>query len=173
MNELTDFIVPIVILGVIAIGIIAHTDIFDAFTEGAAEGIKTTIDILPALIILITCINMFKASGCLDILTNIVRPITSIFGFPDECVPLIFVRPLSGSGALSVFDGIISEYGADSIVGRVASTMMGSSETTFYTVAVYFGAIKIKNSRYAIPAALTGDMIGWIASALAVRLIMP
>ena len=127
MNEFTDLIVPVVILGIITVGIIAHTDIFDAFIEGATEGIKTTFDILPALIILMTCIDMFKESGCLDILTSIVSPVTSLLGFPDECVPLIFVRPLSVSGALSVFDGIISDYGADSLAGRVAATMMGSS----------------------------------------------
>lgn len=171
MTDYTDFIVPVIILVVFVVGIAAKTDIFDAFIEGAAEGLKTTLDILPALVCLMTCIGMFKASGCMEMLTQLVSPVTSFFGFPDECTPLIFIRPLSGSGALSVYDGIIAQYGADSFAGRVASTMMGSTETTFYTVAVYFGAAKIKKSRYAIPAALTGDMIGWIASAVAVRLL--
>lgn len=170
MTEITDYIAPVMILAVFTYGIATKTDIFDAFIEGATEGLKTTFDILPALVCLMTCIGMFKASGCMEILTQLIAPVTSFFGFPDECIPLIFIRPLSGSGALSVYDGIIAENGADSFVGRVASTMMGSTETTFYTVAIYFGAAKIKKSRYAIPAALTGDMIGWIASAVAVRL---
>lgn len=170
MTEITDYIAPAMILAVFTYGIAVKTDIFDAFIEGASEGLKTTFDILPALICLMTCIGMFKASGCMEMLTQLINPVTSFFGFPDECIPLIFIRPLSGSGALSIYDSIIAENGADSFVSRVASTMMGSTETTFYTVAVYFGAAKIKKSRYAVPAALTGDMIGWIASAVAVRL---
>lgn len=170
MTEITDYIAPAMILSVFTYGIAVNTDIFDAFIEGASEGLKTTFDILPALICLMTCIGMFKASGCMEMLTQLISPVTSFFGFPDECIPLIFIRPLSGSGALSVYDGIIAENGADSFVSRVASTMMGSTETTFYTVAVYFGAAKIKKSRYAVPAALTGDMLGWIASVIAVRL---
>ncbi len=169
---MTDYIAPVIIIVVFAVGIATKTDIFDAFIEGASDGLKTTFDILPALICLMTCIGMFKASGAMEMLIQFISPLTSFFGFPDECTPLIFIRPLSGSGALSVYDGIISENGPDSFAGRIASTMMGSTETTFYTVAVYFGAAKIKKTRYAIPAALIGDMVGWIASAIAVRLIM-
>lgn len=170
---MTDYIAPVIILVILIFGIAAKTDIFDAFIEGAADGLKTTLDILPALVCLMTCIGMFKASGCMELLTAFVSPVTSLFGFPDECIPLIFIRPLSGSGALSVYDNIVANNGADSFVSRIATTMMGSTETTFYTIAVYFGAAKIKKSRYAIPAALTGDMIGWIASAVVVRLIFP
>ena len=169
---MTDYIAPVIIIIVFAVGIATKTDIFDAFIEGASEGIKTTLDILPALICLMTCIGMFKASGGMEALIQFISPITAFFGFPNECTPLIFVRPLSGSGALSVYDGIISENGSDSFAGRVASVMMGSTETTFYTVAVYFGAAKIKKTGYAIFAALIGDTVGWIASAIAVRLIM-
>ena len=171
--DFTNYIVPDVILIILAVGLISKTDIFDVFIEGAAEGLKTTADILPALICLMTCIGMFKASGGFELICEALRPVTEFFGFPAECAPLIFIRPLSGSGALSVYDGIIAQYGADSFIGKVASTMMGSTETTFYTIAVYFGAAKIKKTRYAIPAALTGDMIGWIASAAAVRLLLP
>lgn len=169
---MTDYIAPVIIIVVFAVGIATKTDIFDAFIEGASDGLKTTFDILPALICLMTCIGMFKASGAMEMLIQLISPVTSFFGFPDECTPLIFIRPLSGSGALSVYDGIISENGPDSFAGRIASTMMGSTETTFYTVAVYFGAAKIRKTRYAIPAALIGDMVGWIASAIVVRLIM-
>lgn len=169
---MTDYIAPVIIIVVFAVGIATKTDIFDAFIDGASDGLKTTFDILPALICLMTCIGMFNASGAMEMLIQFISPVTSFFGFPDECTSLIFIRPLSGSGALSVYDGIISENGPDSFAGRIASTMMGSTETTFYTVAVYFGAAKIKKTRYAIPAALIGDMVGWIASAIAVRVIM-
>ena len=164
MSGYSDYIVPLIILAVTVAGIIKKTDIFDAFVEGAAEGLKTTSAILPSLICLMTCIGMFRASGAMELLVQLVSPITSFFGFPDECTPLIFIRPLSGSGALSVYDSIISENSPD--------TMMGSTETTFYTVAVYFSAAKVKKTRYAIPAALIGDMAGWILSSIAVRLIM-
>ena len=113
MTEITDYIAPAMILAVFTYGIAVKTDIFDAFIEGASEGLKTTFDILPALICLMTCIGMFKASGCMEMLTQLISPVTSFFGFPDECIPLIFIRPLSGSGALSVYDSIIAENGAD------------------------------------------------------------
>lgn len=144
MSGYSDYIVPLIILAVTVAGIIKKTDIFDAFVEGAAEGLKTTSAILPSLICLMTCIGMFRASGAMELIVQLVSPITSFFGFPDECTPLIFIRPLSGSGALSVYDGIISENSPDSFIGRIASTMMGSTETTFYTVAVYFSAAKVK-----------------------------
>ncbi len=167
----SDYIIPTAILMIIAVSLINKTDIFETFIEGAKGGFTTCIDILPSLICLMTCIGMFKSVGGFDIISGIVQPITEFFGFPKECTPLIFIRPMSGSGALSVYNSITTDYGADSFIGRVASVMMGSTETTFYTVAVYFGAVKIKKSRYAIPAALTGDMTGWIASVIAVRLI--
>lgn len=167
----TDFFIPTIVVIIIAYGFIKRTDLFSTFIEGAKEGISTSLDILPSLICLMTCIGMFKSVGGFVILASLIQPLTDFFCFPEECAPLIFIRPMSGSGALSVYNNIVSQYGADSFIGRVASVMMGSTETTFYTVAVYFGAIKIKNSRYAIPAALVGDMIGWIASVIAVRML--
>lgn len=167
----TDYFIPTIILVITGFALLKKNDIFDAFLEGAKEGISTSLDILPSLICLMTCIGMFKSVGGFGILASFVQPLTDFFGFPSECAPLIFIRPMSGSGALSVYNNIVSQYGADSFIGRVASVMMGSTETTFYTVAVYFGAVKIKNSRYAIPAALVGDMTGWIASVIAVRML--
>ena len=167
----SDYIIPTIMLLIIIISLINRTDVFEAFVEGAKEGLSASADILPSLICLMTCIGMFKSVGGLELLSGIAEPITDLFGFPKECTPLIFIRPMSGSGALSVYNTLIADYGADSFIGRVASVMMGSTETTFYTVAVYFGAVKIKKSRYAIPAALTGDLIGWIVSVTAVRLI--
>lgn len=167
----TDFFIPTIVVIIVTYGFIKRTDLFSTFIEGAKEGISTSLDILPSLICLMTCIGMFKSVGGFGILASLIQPLTEFFGFPEECAPLIFIRSMSGSGALSVYNNIVSQYGADSFIGRVASVMMGSTETTFYTVAVYFGAIKIKNSRYAIPAALVGDMTGWIASVIAVRML--
>lgn len=163
--------VPCVILLILFYGILTKTDIFEVFVEGAAQGLKTTADILPALICLMTCIGMFKAAGGIDLLGSLVKPVTDIFGFPSEAASLIFIRPLSGSGALAFYEDIIAQYGPDSFIGRVASTMMGSSETTFYTLAVYFGAVRIKNTRYALLPALSADLTCWIAAAAAVRLM--
>ena len=167
----SDYIIPTAFLMIALIGFIRKTDIFESFVEGAKEGLSTTLDILPSLICLMTCIGMLKSVGGFDMLSCLAEPLTNLFGFPKECTPLIFIRPMSGSGALSVYNTLITDYGADSFIGRVASVMMGSTETTFYTIAVYFGAVKIKKSRYAISAALTGDMIGWIVSVIAVRMI--
>ncbi len=168
----TDYIVPAIIVIIMIIALFSKVDIFDEFIEGAKDGLKTSCDILPTLVLLMTCISMFKTAGGFSLISEIIMPFTDFLGFPSECTPLIFVRTLSGSGAISLFDSIISEHGPDSFIGKVASTMMGSSETTFYTVAVYFGAVRIKHSRYAIPAALMGDATGFIASTLIVRLIL-
>ncbi|MCH5323720.1 MAG: spore maturation protein [Eubacterium sp.] len=167
----SDLFVPCVILLILFFGLLARTNVFETFIEGASQGLKTTADILPALICLMTCIGMFKASGGIDMLSMLVKPVTDFFGFPSEAASLIFIRPLSGSGALAFYEDIISQYGPDSFIGRVASTVMGSSETTFYTLAVYFGAVKIKNTRHALPSALSADLTGWIIGAAAVRLL--
>lgn len=169
----TDFLVPLIILAVFISGLLTRTDIFDTFCEGAKQGISTSMDILPSLICLMTCIGALKASGCLDGLCMLAKPLTELFGFPSECTPLIFIRPLSGSGALAVYNDIIAQYGPDSLIGKISSTMMGSTETTFYTIAVYFGAVKIKKTRYTLPAALSADMTAWIVSTAVVRLLLP
>lgn len=170
VSNISDLLVPVIIMSVFTIGIFGKTDIFESFCKGAKEGLQTSFDILPSLILLMTCVGCLKASGVLDVLSGLLSPVTDLFGFPRECTPLIFIRSLSGSGALSMFDKLNADYGPDSFIGRVAATMMGSTETTFYTLAVYFGAVKIKKTRYALPAALSADLTGWIAAVVAVRL---
>lgn len=169
--NLSDYIIPVLIAFILIFGIIKRVDVFSAFVEGAEEGLRTAAGLIPVLVCLLVCIAMFKASGAVDALTRLLAPITGFFGFPEECTPLILLRPVSGSGALAIFEGILFDVGPDSFAGRVASVMMGSTETTFYTVAVYFSAVGVKNTRYAIPAALLGDMTGWIASAATVLLL--
>lgn len=170
--RITSLVVPVFVLGVILYSLHRKIGVFDTFIEGAKENIKVSIDILPSLVALMLAVEMFKASGALTALTELIEPITRVIGIPSECVPLALMRPISGSGALSMLDSILAEYGPDSFIGRVASVLMGSTETTLYTVAVYFGAVKIRKTRHALPSALVGDFMAFLLSALAVRLFL-
>lgn len=145
-------------------------DVFDAMTTGAREGLKTVAGILPALTVLLPCVAMLRASGAVDALTSLLSPLLTPLGIPAETVPLMLLRPLSGSGALAVGSDIMKSAGADSLTGRTAAVMLGSTETTFYVIAVYFGAAKIKNTRHAIPAALIADLAGFLSAAFFTRL---
>lgn len=167
----SDFVIPFFICTIIIIGLFKKVDIFNEFIAGAWENIKIGVKILPALIGLMMCIGMFKASGALEIFSNLINPVTEFLGFPSECVPLAMIRPISGSGAITVFEGILSNNGPDSFVGRVASVLLGSTETTFYTIAVYYGVTKVKKTRQTLIASLSADFTGFVFSALAVRLI--
>ena len=172
MNQsLSNFIVPGVMVGIIIYGLVKGVDIFDTFLDGAKEGFRTSVKILPTLVALMTCVGMFKASGALDILTYALSPVASLLGLPEECIPLAVLRPISGSGAMVLFNDLLASYGPDSLIGRVASVMEGSSETTFYTIAVYFGAIKITKTRHALPSALTADVVGVVMSAVMVSVV--
>ena len=171
MSTAFALIVPLII-GAVAIWALGRrVDVFSAVTAGAKEGLKITVKILPSLVALLTAIYMLRASGALDALSEVMRPALNFLGIPPETSALIFIRPFSGSGALAVGSEIIGKYGPDSLPGRTAAVMLGSTETTFYTIAVYFGAVGIKKTRYAIPAALCADLTGFFVSSLAVRLL--
>ena len=142
------------------------------FCDGAAEGLRTTADILPALILLLVSVGMLRASGAVTLLTELLSPLCGLVGFPPECMQMVLLRPFSGSGALAVYDGIASQCGADSFPERVAAVLLGSSETTFYTVAVYFSAVKVRRTGYAVPAALTADLTAWLVCGVTVGLIL-
>ena len=137
--------------------------------QGAGEGLATLARIVPALIALLAAVHMLRASGALELAAQLLGPILERLGIPPETVALLLVRPVSGSAALGVGSDLISTYGSDSYIGRVAAVMLGSTETTFYTVAVYFGAVGITKTRYAVPAALCADLAGFMAAAWAVR----
>lgn len=169
---MSDFVIPFFIALIMIIGLIKRVDIFSEFTEGAAENLKAAFDVLPALIALMTAIGMFKASGALDIISDAISPVTEFLGFPEECIPLAIIRPVSGSGALAVFESILNDVSPDSFAGRVASVIIGSTETTFYTIAVYYGITGVKKTRHAVASSLTADFTGFILSALTVRLIL-
>jgi Uncharacterized membrane protein len=170
MSGFTSLITPLIMGAVSIYAAFKKVDVFSAMTTGAAEGLKTVMRMFPALLALLTAVYMLRASGLLTALTGILTPLLSFLGIPPETAPLMLLRPLSGSGALAVGSELMETYGADSLIGRTAAVMLGSTETTFYVIAVYFGTAGVKKSRHAIPTALFADLVGFIMAALAVRL---
>lgn len=161
-----------VVIGFTALfALLRKTELYPALTEGIKDGLSVIYRIFPPVAAMLTAVYMFRASGALEILTFALSPAFNLLGIPPETAPLILIRPLSGSGALAIATEIIKQTGPDSEAGRITAVMMGSTETTFYTVAVYFGAAGIKKSRYAIPAALLADLAGFIAAGIMVRLL--
>ncbi len=169
---MSDFVIPFFIALVMIAGLIKRVDVFGEFTDGALENLKVSFDILPALIALMTAIGMFKASGALEVISDVISPFTGFLGFPEECIPLAIIRPVSGSGALAVYESILSGVSPDSFAGRVASVIIGSTETTFYTIAVYYGITSVKKTRHAVLSSLTADFTGFVMSVLTVRLFL-
>lgn len=169
---MSDYVIPFFIAAIMIIGLVKKVDVFSEFTEGAKENLKAAISVLPALVALMTAIGMFKSSGALEVISSAISPLTSFLGFPEECIPLAIIRPVSGSGALAVFESILTDVSPDSFAGRVASVIIGSTETTFYTIAVYYGITKVKKTRQALPASLAADFTGFVLSALTVRIIL-
>lgn len=165
----TDFIIPVFIAFVLIYGLIHKVDIFAEFTAGVKEGLSTIYDIFPSLFCLVLTIAVFRSSGGMELLSDLLSPLFTVIGFPAECAPLAILRPFSGSGSIALFEDVMSQYGADSFPGRVASVILGSSETTFYTLSVYFAATKVKKTGYALPAALCGDVAVCVLSGLVVR----
>ena len=157
---------------VLVYGLCTRTDIFAEFTEGVKEGLHTVYDIFPSLFCLVVTVGVFRASGGAAIITGLIEPVLSAVGFPAECGTLFILRPFSGSGSIAVFESILTDCGPDSFAGRVASVILGSSETTFYTLSVYFAAVKAKKTRYALAAALVGDIVCALVSALSVRFLL-
>ena len=164
-NLILDLLVPCIVWGVSCIAMAGKRDVYSLLVAGAAEGLNTVLQIIPALVILLSSVHMLRASGAMEWLTDWLSPVCLQIGIPPQTVPLIVIRPISGSAALAVGSEIMAEYGVDSDIGRTAAVMLGSTETTFYTISVYFGAAGIKQTRYAIPAALIADLTGfWVAS---------
>ena len=171
MDLMLTMLVPVLILLIALWGLIRRVDLWTALVDGAGEGLKVTLRIAPPLIALLTAVYMLRASGALELLGQLLEPVLSAVGIPVETIGLLLVRPVSGSAALGVGAELIETYGPDSLGGRTAAVMLGSTETTFYTVAVYFGAAKIAKTRYAVPAALCGDVAGFLAASWAVRVL--
>ena len=169
MELIFTMLVPLTMAAVVLYGMGRRVDVYGALVDGAGEGLKTALRILPPLVGLLTAVQMLRASGCMELLEGLLGPLAARLGIPAEVLPLMLVRPVSGSAALGVGAELIARYGPDSTVGRTAAVMLGSTETTFYTIAVYFGAAGVSRSRYALPAALCADLTGFLAASWAVR----
>jgi len=171
IRHLSDFAIPTIFIVILVVAVLQRVKAYDLFVEGAKEGIETIIRIMPSLVGLLVAVGVFKASGALDVLIYILRPIIDLLGMPPQVAPLALLRPISGSASFAFVTEIIKAFGPDTYEGRVAAIMMGSTETIFYTLAVYYGAVGIKNIRYTLVAALMADIISVIASLWACRFI--
>ena len=170
MSGLLDLLIPAILAGVSVYGMARGVDVYDSLLQGAARGLKILLGILPALVTLLTVVAMLRASGAMEVLSAALAPVMDRLGVPPETVPLMLVRPISGSAALGVGSDLIASFGPDSPVGRTAAVMLGSTETTLYVLTVYFGAAGVRRSRHALPAALCADLAGFFFAALTVRL---
>ena len=168
---MTELLIPLLLLFVSCYALHKKQDVYSLLLLGAQDGLRLLLSIVPALIILLTAVSMLRASGCLDLLTALLTPLCTHLGIPPEVVPLMLIRPISGSAALAVGAELMQAHGPDSLVGRTAAVMLGSTETTFYTLSVYFGACGVKKTRYALPAALLADLAGFLSASIAARFL--
>lgn len=170
LAQMMDYIVPLILFLTAALALRKQENAYDIMLHGAADGLRLLISILPTLVLLLTAVYMFRASGAMEILSSFFAPVFSFFGIPPETAMLVLIRPISGSAALAVGAELMAEYGVDSLIGRTAAVMLGSTETTFYTISVYFGAAGIQKTRYTVPAALFADFVGFLMASWTVRL---
>lgn len=169
---MTDYIIPCILLAAALLALRKRENAYDILLGGAADGMKLLISIVPALILLLTAVSTLRASGAIEAISNFLAPAFRFVGIPPETAILILIRPISGSAALAVGADLMTQYGVDSIIGKTVAVMLGSTETTFYTISVYFGAAGIKKTRYAIPAALLADLTGFLVASITVQLFM-
>ena len=170
MSQFNALLVHLILACTAMYGMARGTDGYTALSDGALEGLRILLRIFPPLVGLLTAVQLLRASGLLEGLTALLSPLLTRLGIPPETLPLLLIRPISGSGALGVGADLIRTYGPDSTVGRTAAVMLGSTETTFYTIAVYFGAAEVRRTRYAVPAALCADLAGFLAASWVTRL---
>ena len=171
INFISNLAMPAIILLIVIYGVKEKNKVFDTFLEGAKDGIETTVSIFPTLVGLFVAIGAMRSSGILDMIINIINPILTIINFPSELMPLALLRPISGSSSIAVATDIMKNCGVDSLLGTMASTIMGSTETTLYTIAIYTSCIKVKNTRFVLIAALTADIVGMLTSVAVCRFL--
>jgi len=170
INILSYFVLPTILVGFPLYGLFKRVPVYETFVEGAKDGFNVAVRIIPYLVAILFAIAMFRASGAMDFLVSALDPVLSLVGFPGEVLPMAIIRPLTGSGSAALVVDMIGEYGEDSIFVKMAAVMFGSSETTFYVIAVYFGAINVKRTRHALPAGLTADLAATLFAVWTVRL---
>ncbi|HUP43874.1 MAG TPA: spore maturation protein [Thermoanaerobaculia bacterium] len=164
LDAISLWAIPVLLVGIPLYGLIRKVKVYDVFIEGAKEGFEVAVRIIPFLVGILVAIGMFRGSGAMELLAAGLRPVMQATGFPAELMPLAIIRSLSGSGSLAFTTDLISTHGPDSLIGRIAATMYGSTETTFYVLAVYFGAIGVRRMRHAVPSALIGDLAAVITA---------
>lgn len=170
MEKITDYIVPLLLLGCSALVLRKKENTYELLLQGGQDGLKLVVSLIPTLVMLLTAVTMLRSSGAMELIGSFLAPVFRFFGIPEETALLVLIRPISGSAALAVGTELMAEYGVDSLVGRTAAVMLGSTETTFYTISVYFGAAGIQKTRYTLIAALLADFTGFFMAALTVRL---
>ncbi len=171
MENISLFAIPVILLIIPLIGYFKKVKVYEVFTEGAKEGFTTAVRIIPFLVAMLVAIGIFRASGAMTYMTQLISPITNLIGMPGEVLPMAFMRPLSGGGASGIMNDLFTTHGPDSLIGRMASVMNGSTETTLYVLAVYFGAVGIKKSRHALHAGLIADVVGLITAVFVTNLM--
>ena len=171
ISTISIIAIPGLVLFIVIFGVIKKVKIYEAFVEGAKEGFNVGIRIIPYLVAMLVAIGIFRAGGAMELLSSALSPITKLIGMPSEALPMALIRPLSGSGALGVMSEIIKAHGPDSLIGRMVSVMMGSSETTFYVLAVYFGSVGISKTRQAVPAGIIADIAAVLISVWLTNLV--
>lgn len=171
INFLSAVAMPTIILLIITYGIKEKNKVYDTFLEGAKEGIKIVYDIFPTLIGIFLAVGALRASGIIDLIIKIITPVIQILKIPAQIMPLAMLRPISGSASMAIATDILTQHGVDSMIGLIASTIMGSTETTLYTIALYTSVVKIKKTRYVLIAALIADIVGMLASVVIWRIL--
>lgn len=171
INFISIWAIPFLLFVIPVLALNKTVKVYEAFVDGAKGGFEVAIKIIPYLVAILVAIGMFRASGAMDIFVKIISPITDLIGMPAEALPAALMRPLSGSGTLGIATELMKEHGPDSFIGRLVSTFFGCTETTFYVIAVYFGAVGIKKTRHAVPAGLIGDLAGLLAALFICKLV--
>ena len=171
LEAISAWAIPVLLAGIPAYALARRVRVYPAFLEGAKEGFETGVRIIPPLVAVLVALGMLRASGALEALTSLLAPVLEPLGLPGSVFPLVLVRPLSGGAALGVVGDVLRSEGPDGYAGRLASVMAGSTETTFYVLAVYFGAAGVSRYRHALPAALLADLVGFAAAIVVVRLV--
>ena len=169
VDVLSVFVLPAIIVGFPLYGMIKKVPVYEEFVEGAKEGFRVAVMIIPYLVAILFAIGMFRASGALDFLIQGLDPVLGLIGIPAEVLPMMIVRPLTGGGSVGIVVDLINQYGEDSLIVKIAATMFGSTETTFYVIAVYFGAVNVKKTRHAVPAGLTADVAAMLLAVYVVK----
>lgn len=173
LNELSRYIIPLLLVGIPFYALaVKKLQVYEVFVEGAKDGFTIAIKIIPYLVAILVAVGMFRASGALDMFLALVSPILNWVGFPPENLPLALMRPLSGSGSLGLLTDLVNVHGADSLFAKIGATMYGSSETTFYVLAVYFGSVGVVRSRHAVPAGLFADFVGAVSAVFFCKLLL-